>query len=131
MNDAVPTAEARQIPGQPILIEIVRNEIKVTTEETRAFRPHVKRMQRVSEPSAPAMQSRLARNRHRARCRYLIYGALRGRSWGQTESAHPEGDAEFRWLVRLAIVEYKAKWPGFADWNEVYALLGIPVKHRS
>jgi len=118
----VPTTSAERPPAPCLKLDL-RAEISRSAQEIRALKPHVRTMQRVSEPQAPAMQSEFAKMRNRARARYLVYGALRGRPWSVTEATYPDGDPEFRWFALYLVRELERRWPDETDWEEVKRLL--------
>ena len=83
----------------------LRALIRADAVEIRAASQALRAACRGGDAAASSMMAALHHQRQRARARHLLSGLLRGRSFAQMESNHPDGDPRIRWALRAALAE--------------------------
>jgi hypothetical protein len=86
---------------------VLKLAIKADAAWIRSEKPVVRALQRSTADDAPARQSALDKARFVARARLVVYGLLRGRTWAQIESNHPDGDPRLAYALARVWNEFQ------------------------
>ena len=105
------------------VLALLQIDIKSEAAPIRLAKSEVKDLQKNASPFAYIHQSELALRSNASRARFLAYGMLRGKTWGQIENNYPEGDPQFIYQLEKFVKKWAERY-GFTCLWELLASLG-------